>query len=56
MVNTGKGLEGKMEEYSSKQARAVTVEDFYHCGGNGLSTAGGAVLYMFIYIVLKCKK
>ncbi len=43
-------IEGKMEEYSNKPARAVTVADFYHRGGNVLSTAGGAVLYVYIYI------
>ncbi len=26
------------------QSRAVTVADFYHRGGNGPTTAGGAVL------------
>ncbi len=31
--------------------RAVTVADFYHRGGNGPTTAGGAVLwYIYIYI------
>ncbi len=35
--------------------RAVTVADFYHHGGNGPTTAGGAVLYIFIYIILKHK-
>ncbi len=29
--------------------RAVTVADFYHRGGNGPTTAGGAVLW-YIYI------
>ncbi len=30
--------------------RAVTVADFYHRGGNGPTTAGGAVLwYIHIY-------
>ncbi len=28
--------------------RAVTVADFYHRGGNGPTTAGGAVLGIFI--------
>ncbi len=33
--------------------RAVTVADFYHRGGNGPTTAGGAVLiYIYIYIYL----
>ncbi len=32
------------------RARAVTVADFYHRGGNGPTTAGGAVLCIFIYI------
>ncbi len=31
-------------------ARAVTVADLYHRGGNGPTTAGGAVLCIFIYI------
>ncbi len=35
--------------------RAVTVEDFYHRGGNNPTTAGGAVLCIFIYIILKHK-
>ncbi len=31
--------------------RAVTVADFYHRGGNGPTTTGGAVLwYIYIYI------
>ncbi len=31
--------------------RAVTVAYFYHRGGNGPTTAGGAVLwYIYIYI------
>ncbi len=29
--------------------RAVTVADFYHRGGNGPTTAGGAMLW-YIYI------
>ncbi len=35
--------------------RAVTVADFYHRGGNNPTTAGGAVLCIFIYIILKRK-
>ncbi len=35
--------------------RAVMVADFYHRGGNGPTTAGGAVLCIFIYIILKRK-
>ncbi len=35
--------------------RAVTVADFYHRGGNGPTTAGGAALCIFIYIILKHK-
>ncbi len=38
-----------------RYSRAVTVADFYHRGGNGPSTAGGAELCIFIYIILKCK-
>ncbi len=38
-----------------RTSRAVTVADLYHRGGNGLTTAGGAVLCIFIYIILKCK-
>ncbi len=30
--------------YASVITRAVTVADFYHHGGNGPTTAGGAVL------------
>ncbi len=33
-----------------KGSRAVTVADFYHRGGNGPSTGGGAVLCIFVYI------
>ncbi len=29
--------------------RAVTVADFYHRGGNGPTTAGGAVMCIYIY-------
>ncbi len=33
--------------------RAVTVADFYHRGGNGPTTAGGAVLYIYyIYVYI----
>ncbi len=28
----------------------MTVADFYHRTGNGPTTAGGAVLYIYIYI------
>ncbi len=35
--------------------RAVTVADFYHRGGNGPTTAGGAVLCTYLYIILKRK-
>ncbi len=35
--------------------RAVTVADFYQSGGNNPTTAGGAVLCIFIYIILKRK-
>ncbi len=35
--------------------RAVTVADFYHRSGNGPTTADGAVLCIFIYIILKRK-
>ncbi len=38
-------LSGNMSEY---KARAVTVADFYHRGGNNPTTAGGAVLCIFI--------
>ncbi len=31
-------------------SRAVTVANFYHRGGNGPTTDGGAVLCIFIYI------
>ncbi len=36
-------------------SRAVTVADIYHRGGNGPTTAGGAVLCIFKYIILKRK-
>ncbi len=32
------------------ETRAVTVADFYHRGGNGPTTAGGAVLCIYLYI------
>ncbi len=37
--------------------RAVMVADFYHYGGNGPTTAGGAVLryIAYIYIIQKRK-
>ncbi len=38
---------------SLERIRAVTVADFYHRGGNGPTTAGGAVLlYIYIYIYI----
>ncbi len=33
-----------------ERQRAVTVADFYHHGGNGPTTAGGAVLCTYLYI------
>ncbi len=41
--------------YDDVWIRAVTVADFYHRGGNGPTTAGDAVLCIFIYIILKRK-
>ncbi len=32
-----------------KLGRAVTVSDFYHCGGNGPTTAGGCGVEIYIY-------
>ncbi len=40
---------------SSFASRAVTVADFYYRGDNGPTTAGGAVLCIFLYIILKRK-
>ncbi len=39
--------------FGTVTSRAVTVADFYHSGGNGPTAAGGAVLCIFIYIILK---
>ncbi len=41
--------------HSNTPPWAVTVADFYHRGGYGPTTAGGVVLCIFIYIILKCK-
>ncbi len=41
-----------LTHYTGVWSRAVTVADFYHCGDNGLTTAGGAVLCIFIYLYI----
>ncbi len=38
------GQTGKASKKKVTDCRAVTVADFYHRGGNGPTTAGGAVL------------
>ncbi len=49
---TGKTLKNKDHSVSSKwsdTSRAVTVADFYHSGGNGPTTAGGALCDIYVY-------
>ncbi len=38
------GVSNYRESYREQTTRAVTVADFYHHGGNGPTTASGAVL------------